>query len=414
MPRISVAFFLLVSFSTIYAQPSKSIKLLRNRTPQAVESGRVGSLSEPILNRIAKAQSLMAAERYQDALEILDKLEKRMQSNPYALSQVYQTKAYIYAQSDRFDDSVRFFKACLKLKSLPKSPTLDTMYSLAQVLAATDQYQEAIPLVQDYIHSKEPKRSAAIFFLGQLWAQIKQEDLAIKYVVQAINLEQKPQESWMRLLVALYYEAKEYKKSVGLLEKLIKLRPNKVEYWKQLVSVWLALRNEGQALVTLELAYKKGLLEKEQELLQLIQVSLLEGVPYKAARYLEKALERGSIKTTQKNYVLLAESWIRAQELERAAEAMGVAAEKSKDGRLFVRQGQILLERENWKGSIRALKKGLAKGGIKKIDEAYISLGIAFHSSGNSKEALKNFRSVKSKKFLRQAQSWIKYIQEEQ
>ena len=133
------------------AVKANSIKELVERKPLKVEGSRTGSVRERALKRLGKAQKLMASERYEESLQVLNSLEESLKSNRFGLSQVYQTKAYVYAQSDRFDKSIEYFEKVLDLKSLPRAPYLSTMYSLAQVYVAQEKYLKAVPLLQDYI-----------------------------------------------------------------------------------------------------------------------------------------------------------------------------------------------------------------------------------------------------------------------
>ncbi|SMF20589.1 tetratricopeptide repeat protein [Pseudobacteriovorax antillogorgiicola] len=402
----------------LFAVPSlatgKTVQEVVNRKPQTIEGGRSGTIRERSLKRLTKAQQLMSTEKYDAALEILQGLEKSLSGNKFGLAQVYQTSGYVYAQSDRFAKASEYFRKTIELNSLPKTPTLNTMYSLAQVLVAEERYIDAVPYIQDYLFNKEPQRAEAFFFYGQVLAQLKQMRMAAVQVEKALKLTDSPKESWLRLLVALYFEQKLYSKAAVILEKLVNIKPDKNQYWKQLSSVYIAMNQDSKALAVLEVAYKNKVLTEEKDLLQLIRLSLFEGVPYKAGVYLQKALDDGAVAKTSKHFELLAESWIQAQEVDRALTALDKAAPLSSDGKLYVRQGQLYLEKEKWKESIAALKKGIEKGGLKKEGLAYVALGIAHYNSGATQSAIESFRKAKAfPKFKKQAAEWINHVNTE-
>ena len=405
---------LLFSFTVSSLAYSLSIPELLRRKPQTIEPGRAGNLSERDFNRLGKAQKFMSSEKYDRALELLKSLEQSLRKKPYGQAQVYQTMGYVYAQTDRFAEASKAFEKCLKLKALPIGPTLSTMYSLSQVYVAQEKYLEAVPYVQDYIHNKkqDPKPSS-YFFLGQIWAQLKQIGEAIKYVEQAIKLEPEPKESWLRLSVALYYEKKQYPKAATVLEKLVKMNPAKIKYWKQLSSVYVAMGADDKALATMEVAHKHKVVVEEKDLIHLVKLSLFRGIPYKAATYMASGMEDGKIEKTHKNFQILADSYIQAQEMDKALDALGKAAPLSKDGKTFVRQGQIYLEKRNGK-SISAVKKGISKGGLKKPGMAYLTLGIAQYKAGSTQASLETFRSaMKYPKTKKQAAEWINHLKSE-
>ncbi len=403
---------LLLSLLTSQAANSLTVKELIRRKPQKIEGGRAGNLSERDFNRLGKAQKFMASEKYDAAIEVLDGLERSLAKRKFGLAQVYQTKGYVYAQSDRFADAAKYFKLCVELDALPLGPTLSTMYSLAQVYVAQEKYKESVPYIQDYIYNKgDEVNTSAYFFFGQVWAQLKQINKSIFWVEKAVKAEPDTKESWLRLLVALYYEKKAFPKAALILEKLVKIKPDKIKYWKQLSSVYVAMNKENKALATMEVAYKNKVVIEEKDIIHLVKLSLFRGVPYKAAFYLSEGLKAGRVEKTHKNYEILSDSYIQAQEMDQALAALSKAAPLAPNGQTYVRQGQIFLEKENYKESINSLQKGIAKGGLKKPGLAYLALGIAQYQSGATQASLETFRSAtKYPKYKKQAREWINHL----
>lgn len=405
---------MILSFLPVQAS-SQTVEELLKRKPQEIEGGRPGNLSERDFNRLGKAQKFMASEKFDEALEVLNGLEKSLAKKEFGLAQVYQTKGYVYAQSDRFAEAAKYFKLCVDLNALPLGPTLSTMFSLAQVYVAQEKYAESVPYIQDFIFNKgDQVNNSAYFFFGQVWAQLKQVDRAIFWVEKAIAAEAKPKESWLRLVVALYYQKKDYPKAAATLEKLIQQVPNKASYWKQLSSVYVAMDQEDKALATIEVAYKNKLVVEEKDIVHLARLSVYRGVPYKAAHYISEGLKAGKVEKTHKNYQVLVDAYIQAREMDLALKALQEAAPLAPDGETYVRQGQIYLEKESYKDSIEALKKGIAKGGLKKPGLAYLALGIAQYESGSKQSSLETFRSAsKFPKYKKQATEWIQHIHSE-
>jgi len=389
------------------------IKALLQRKPQPVEEVRPGNLSERDFNRLSRAQQLMAEGKFQEALSLLDMLEESTRRDTFGLAQVYQTKGYVYAQNDDFEKAAEFFQKCIDLKALPQQPTLSTMYSLAQVYAARENYLAAVPLLQDYLLSRDPPHADAYFFYGQILAQLNERLAAVEQVERAIELNPEPREPWYRLLAALYFEQKNYPKAVVALTALINVNPDKKEYWQQLSSIYVATNEDDKALATLETAYKHKdkFLDEEKDILQLVRLSLFRGIPYKAGNYLEKAIEEEIVEKNKKNYELLADAWIRAQELDKALEALSLAAPLAEDGSVFVRQGQLYLEKEQWRESLQSLQAGIKKGGLDRPGLAYVAMGIAQYRLGQKQASLEAFKKAqKYPQQKRQATEWINHL----
>ena len=390
---------------------SLTVDQLLQRKPEKVADPIPGNMNDRIYKRLAKAQQLMADGKYDSAIELLKGLEESTSKQPYAAAQVYQTFAYTYAQKDDFANAAIYFKKSIDEKALPLAPTLNSMYSLAQVLVAQEKFLDAIPYVQDYIFNREEPRPDAHFFLGQLYAQLERKQAAVTEVEKAIKLAAEPKESWYRLQAALYYELKSFSKAADALQILVRLNPEKKEYWKQLSSIYIAADKDDLALATLEVAYKKDFLDEEKDLLQLIRLSIFRGVPYKAGVYLDQAFAEGKIEKTQKNFELLADAWIQAQELNRALDALSKAAPLAKDGAVYVRQGQLYLEKEDWDNSIKSLKAGISKGGLKKPGIAYVALGIAQFKKGYVQASIESFQEARRyPQQEKQATEWINHL----
>ena len=139
-----------------------------NRSPKKVVGKNNGRANDRFIARLGKAQKLMASEKFVKALDLLTKLEASAGKNKFALSQVYQTRAYIYAQTEKYDLSIADFRRVVELGALPITPLLNSYYALSQVLASKERYKEALPYIQDYLNTKTPPRADAYFFYGQL------------------------------------------------------------------------------------------------------------------------------------------------------------------------------------------------------------------------------------------------------
>lgn len=410
MQRLSLICLSVLLSVPVFAEKADLAALLK-RQPNKIEDALPGSMKDRVYKRLAKAQKLMADAKYADSLELLDSLEEITKNNKYALAQVHQTRGYVFAQQEQFGKAQQYFRKTLDLHALPLSAQLSTLYSLAQVTVAKEDYLGAIPLLQDYLYNRKEPKPDAHFFYGQLLAQLDAKKVSVMEVEKAISLSSAPKESWYRLLAALHYELKNFDKASVALRALIRINPEKKMYWKQLSSIYIASDNDREALATLELAEKKGFLDEEKDIIQLVQLSVYQGVPYKAGVYLEKGFEKNIVAKTDKNYELLADAWIRAQEIDRALVALDQAAPLAKNGKIFVRQGQLYLEKELWSKSESAIRLGIKKGKLKKPGLAYIALGIAQYKMGKKQLAKGSFESAsKYSDQKKQASEWLTHI----
>ncbi len=164
-----------------------------------------------------------------------------------------------------------------------------------------------------------------------------------------------------------------------------------------------------------QVAYLQGLLTEDKELRRLARSYLYHDLPYPAARVLEEGLEEGTIEGDAKAYELLANSWIAGREYDRSLPPLQMAAEHSEDGNLFVRLGQVHLQREQWGEATVWLQRGIEKGGLDKLGKAQLLLGIAYYNNQRVGRARSSFVRARQHDSTRvQAQRWITHIENEQ
>src|SRR5690606_6225874 len=175
---------------------------------------------------------------------------------------------------------------------------------------------------------------------------------------------------------------------------------------------YLQLGEDDKALATLALAYRQGMLESEEHLLNLSRLYLMDEVPYKAAEVLDKAIADKTVNATADNLELLGMAWIQAREYERAVKVLGEAGAKSKDGKLYLRQARLYAALQNWDGVVTAVDKALEKGKLDKLGDAYILQGMAAVEEEKYDQALKAFQKARGfEESEDQASQWITYVQ---
>jgi tetratricopeptide (TPR) repeat protein len=213
------------------------------------------------------------------------------------------------------------------------------------------------------------------------------------------------------MLLSIYYERKEYASAADVLEDLIVFYPDKKEYWKQLSGVRYQLRDDDEALSALQLAYLNGLLREENEVVNLAKFYAFKGMPYEGALVIEKGINDKIITPEKKTLQLLAECYLRANELEKASKALSRAAEISSDADLYIKLAHLHYELENWLATTETIKKALELGKVQNPGAVYLLQGIAFYEQRKIQQAIsaldkaKQYQDTKST-----ADQWLTYV----
>ncbi len=368
-------------------------------------------ISRPVAERLLEAYDLLEAEKFDQALEVVDALAKRRKLQPPEVAQIHRFRAYIYVNKGQNEQATGEFEKSLALNAMEPEAEQVMMYSLAQIYTELGRYDEALALINRWFDAVESPKADAYFLKAMILVQQKNFADAAEPSARALELSEKPKESWLTLDGVIQTQLKNYARVEKTLEQLVELAPGKVQYWTQLAAVQQHLDHEEKALATMQLAYEAGLLKGEKELRQLASLLFLRQQPYECAQVVQRGMADGIIRESADAYRLVANCLIAARESEKALEPLARAGELSTDGSTYLLLGQLHLQRDRFDQAIEALEKGLAKVDPKQLGSAHLLLGIALLGDERFDEAEKAFQgAVDDAKVGRAAESYLKFL----
>lgn len=381
---------------------------------QLPERSRQMLMGETTFRRLEAIQELFGAGDFNGALERLRELEPRVQGNPYEHAIILQMFGYTYVQMERYGDSISYLQRAVELDAMPDSGQQQTMQLLYNMYAATEDWSSTIAWIDRYCQRQVDVPSDALILAASSRAQLERHRDAIPFVRRAIDKSDDPKENWYQLLLAMHYELNEYREATDVLEVMVSLWPTKKRYWDQLASLYMELEEDGRALATMGIAYRNGMTTEERELLNLARMYLFMEIPEEAAQILEDEIRSGRIEANLEHLELLGNAWTQAREMDEAIAALSRAAELAEDGELYVRMAQLQIARGYWADAIDAIENGVRKGDLDKPGRAYLLQGMAAAELKDFGNAITYFRRAERyEDSRRQAQEWIRYMQEE-
>jgi tetratricopeptide (TPR) repeat protein len=341
--------------------------------------------------------------------------------SPYERSKVEQIMFNISYSQEKYDEARGHLQKAIDSGGLNAQEIEQARYQAAQLYMQQEKWKEGAAALEEWFKTATKPNSAAYYLLAVAYYQQgvaatgkPATDLFGKALVpakKAVELMEKPQESWLAMLSALYLQREDYKEAIPVLQQLIALAPAKKTYWMQLSSIYGQIEDYPNALATIQLAYNVGLVTEDSELRRLADLLLFNSVPYRGAQVLEAAIEKKTVKLDEKLYEKLANCWIAAGEFDKAAGPLQKSAELSATGDTFVRLGELQAQREDWGASVTALQKGIEKGQLKDAANAQLMLGVAYYSQKNYKDARTYFeRASQSAKHKQIATSYLQAI----
>lgn len=380
---------------------------------------RVPALREKVYSQLARAQKMADDGDVKGGLKVLESIKGRSSSmNSYEVAMMYNFFGFIYYNENDLPKAMNAFEQVVAQEAIPETLRLSTLFSLAQLAMANGSYDKTVTYLNQWEKlNTQPKKDTYYVLKAQAYYQMKKYQPALQNINTAINLaesEQKtPKENWLVLQRALYYSLNQPKQVVKVLEKMLKLY-NKPQYWSQLAGMYGEVGKEKEQLAILEAAYQQGFLKTKSELRNLAQVYLFNGLAYKAADTMKKAMKKGIVEDSVKNNAFIAESYLQAKEDAKSINYFAKAAAKTNNGIYDQRLAEVYLNLEKYNDAADAARAALDKGGLSHESNAYVALGMAQFNLQNFDASILAFEQAeKHKKSERLAKQWIKYVKNE-
>jgi tetratricopeptide (TPR) repeat protein len=331
--------------------------------------------------------------------------------SPYERSTVEKILFSIeYAEED-FDAARGHLQASIDAGGLNELQISEARYQYAQLFMTEERWREGAAALEEWFKTAVNPNSAAYYLLSVAYYQMEDFAKALPPAEKAVEIMEQPQESWVSLLLALYMQSDEYRKAIPVLERLIAMVPDKKTYWMNLSSIYTQIEDYPKALAVMQVAYSAGLVTEDSEIRRLADLLTFNDVPYRGATVLEKAIADKTVTVDDKLYEKLANCWIAAGEYDRSIPPLERAAELAANGELFVRLGEVNVQREDWEAAVGALQRGMDKGQLRDTAKAQLLMGVALMSQKKYSEAREWFvRARSSEQHRNQATGFIQYI----
>ena len=374
-------------------------------------------LDEATYKRMNKAYELVGEEQYGEAMEIFLQLRGRAK-NDYLKAILAQAVAQVNWAQENYDAALSEFEQAVELDSLPDQTHYALMYQIAQLYYSKDRYDDALDRLDLWFCKVPEEKHTAAAYVLQASIHAQKEDWlnVIKSIDTAIAMDADPKENWYQLKLAAHYQEEQFPKAAETLEIMITKWPEKKTYWTQLSNTYYKLENDAKALSVMALAYRKGLLDKQEDLLYLANLYASRDVPFKAADVMQKGLDAGTVKNEERYWTMTGDNWYAAEEYEEALGAFENAGKVADEGKIDLRRAYILIDMERWEEATAALQAAIDKGGMKEREtgDAYLMLGMSEFNRGNYDSASTAWgRASRYPDARSQAEQWMTHMRDE-
>lgn len=365
-------------------------------TAQAQDAIR-GEIGRPL----QAARDLIKAKKYSEALAKLreaDAVSNRSANENFLLEQMRASAALSAGDNGQ---AIKAIQALINSGRLPESQQAQYAGSLASLYYREKDYKDAAQWASRALRSNPSDgamRSLQIqsYYLAGDLASASRE--ALEDVQAAEKAGRTPPEDRLQLLANIASKTGDRAGYVAGIERLVAYYPKK-EYWVDLLRR-LESKPGFSNRLTLDLYRLRAAtktLDSPNEIVEMAQLALQQRQAGEAKKLLDDAftaglLGKGTEAERQKRLLALASDRVAEAPAQlKQAEAEAVAGGNGND---LVSVGLAYTGLGQYEKGIALMQQGIAKGKLKRADEANLHLGIAYLRAGQKAKARETFKSV--------------------
>ncbi|MGP8308683.1 tetratricopeptide repeat protein [Vibrio sp. YIC-376] len=356
-------------------------------------------LSQYTASRVQRAHNMAQEDKLKEAISTLETLDL---SRGYDQAFVARMLGILYWQNQQIKPAIKQLELAVNSGLLQDEQAWQTRKMLADMLLNDQQFSKALP--HYYTLSKSiPKNQKA----HDVWLRIAQSHYQLsewQKVISAMGhyeqFGQPDKTGPLSIKLSAELELKKWKPAIGTIKRLIAIEPERVEWWRQLVSLHLRVDDNKHALDSLALAKLRGVKLSQDDLKLLAQLYANRGIPERAALVLS---ELDEINSNSKLKAQQAMYWQMAKEWDKSIDSWRVAAHL--DPQYNWNFSQLLVQEGHYQQALVVLDKVSGR----KADVALVK-ARAYYKLKRIDDALANAKRSYEMKPSDQAKSWVIYL----
>ncbi|HCE2647898.1 tetratricopeptide repeat protein [Vibrio parahaemolyticus] len=356
-------------------------------------------LSQYTASRVQRAHSLAQEEKFKEAISTLESLDL---SRGYDQAFVARMLGIFYWQNEQVKPAIKQLDFAVSSGLLQDEQAWQTRKMLADILLNEQQFAKALPHYYE-LSKAVPKNQKA----HEVWLRIAQSHYQLSQwnkVLSAMGRYEKfgqPDELGpLSIKLSSELELKKWQPAIVTIKRLIAIEPERVEWWRQLVALYLRVDDSKRALDSMALAKLQGVALSQDDFKLLAQLYAKRGIPERAALIMEQLEDLNvdsQLKAQQATY------WQMAKEWDKSIDSWRIAAKL--DSKYYWNYSQLLVQQGHYQQALAALDK--VKG--RNADVALIKTR-AYYKLNRLDDALANAKRANEIKPSNQAKSWVKYL----
>jgi hypothetical protein len=359
-------------------------------------------ISRVIAKEINAAQKAAQTKQWADVIKNLDEALTKSGLTAFDQKSIYYLRAVADYNLKDLKSAQADFEKVLASGAATAEEKTNINRTLFTLAANGGQYQKTIDYGKEMVDggTATPEVYLAItqsyFLLKDCKNTIVWSD---KSVAAARKAGEVPKETLLLLKLQCYSDAGDLKSVIPIYVDLIKQNP-KTTYWNNLLRLEIQDERDDRATLMLyRLMFDTGSMDAGAYYIETAQLLGDAALPGEAEAVLEKGFAANVIKDDQKERStrLLNSFKTRADADKKGQAQFEAEATKNPAGELDVKLGEVYFGAGDFTNAVTAINRGLGKGQVKHLDEAYVYLAraeVALKDPADAKKAIANLKSV--------------------
>lgn len=389
------------SVSSLVAAGTLGVALLAPSSSFAAET-KGPQISRSIAKDMIAAQKALQAGRFADGLKNLDAATAVSGLTPYDHKTIDELRAYAYIKTSNLKGAQQSYEDAIATGAASAEEVSRYSRAIFQIAYTTQQYPKAIDYGKKLIEENAANADTYLAVTQSYYLEKDCKNAVIwsdKSIAYAHKAGEAPRENLYLFKLQCAFDSNNTPATISTLEDLIRLN-GKTDYWNKLLRFELQDEKEDRNILMIyRVMLNTNSFNSGSNYIEMAQLLAdAPALPGEAQSVLEKGVASGMIGAEQKDRVtrLLAALKTRADTDRKGLSQFEAEAAKNPAGELSVKLGEVYYGFGDYANAVAAINRGLQKGQIKHLDEAYVYLGLAEYQLKNAAEAKKAFAQLKS------------------
>lgn len=359
------------------------------------------SVSPAVAKPLVEAQELLKSKNFQGALAKIREVDSMPNKSPYEVYVADRMRGSAAAGAGESELAAKSFEAAIESRRMTPADQLDLVEAIVGIHYRAKDYVKASQWGQRYV--AEGGGNAQIravlvqsqYLTGDFAGAVK----GIKAEVAADDgAGQVTPEIRLRMLANCYVKLGDFGAYSETLERLVTHYPNR-DYWADLIA--RLQKKAGFAdrlgLDVYRLLLATGNLIDASDYMVMAELAVQAGMPAEAKKIIDDGYAKsvlGSGQDTARQKRLRDLVYKQAADDQKGLSKNEVEASAAKDGNAMVNLGYAYITLGQHDKGIALMERGIAKGGLKRAEDAKLHLGLAYLQSGKKEQGLNAMKSV--------------------